>query len=80
MKIKKKTETEAFQKLAKGNLRARRKKTTVEKSYVETTTITKIKINNPLKTRLKAEWLFVVEESANICSKYVHFLRQRSTV
>lgn len=31
MKIKKKTETEAFQKLAKGNLRERRKKITVEK-------------------------------------------------
>ena len=47
MKIKKKTETEAFQKLAKGNL-WKKKKLIVEKPYIQAITIMKIIIKNPV--------------------------------
>ena len=39
MKMKKKTETEAFQKLVKGNFGEIRNKITERKSYIETTKI-----------------------------------------
>ena len=73
MKMEKKTETEAFQKLAKGNFRKRRRKINVKKSQIEATTIMeiiKLKKNRSSHQRCSIK-INVLKNFAKFTGKYL---------